>query len=279
MLSVPVRGVKLVYESLGSAGPWVAISPGGRRGLSSDRALGVLLAEAGFRVLVYDRRNTGASEIGFPGESESHEQAEDLLALLNALGTGPAYIAGCSSGSRLSLLLALHHPEAIKALLLWRVTGGDYAAKRLAFNYYEQFIAAVEQGGVAAVAKTEHFGAMIAANPANAKILQGLGADGFLAAMQRWLAGFHKGSGHPVAGISPDQMRSIALPTLIIPGNDRIHPRAPGQAAHRLLPNSEYREVMAEDVDVDVDFDGWARKNGTLAAYFVDFLRRRERAA
>lgn len=279
MLSAPVRGVKLVYEVLGKSGPWVVISPGGRRGLASDRPLGVLLAEAGFRVLVYDRRNTGASEIGFPGQSESHEQAEDLLALLKALDTGPAYVAGCSSGSRLSLLLALHHPEAVKALLLWRVTGGAFAAKRLAFNYYEQFIAAVEQGGLDAVAKTEHFAAMIAANPANRKILEGLGAEAFLAAMKRWLVGFNQGSGHPVAGITPDEMRSITLPTLIIPGNDRIHPRAPAQAAHRLLPNSEYREVMAEDADVDVDFDGWAKKNGTLAAYFVDFLRRRERAA
>ena len=277
MQSAAVRGVKLVYEVLGKGGPWVVISPGGRRGLASDRALGVLLAEAGFRVLVYDRRNTGASEIGFPGQSESHEQAEDLLALLKALGTGPAYVAGCSSGSRLSLLLALHHPEAVKALLLWRVTGGEYAAKRLAFNYYEQFIAAVEQGGLSAVVKTEHFGAMVAANPANRKILEGMGTEAFLAAMRRWLAGFHQGSGHPVAGLTPDEMRSITLPTLIIPGNDRIHPRAPGQAAHRLMPNSEYREVMAEDMEVDVDFDGWAKKNGTLAAYFVDFLRRRER--
>lgn len=279
MQSAAVRGVKLVYEVLGKSGPWVTISPGGRRGLASDRGLGVLLAEAGFRVLIYDRRNTGASEVGFPGTSESHEQAEDLLALLKALGTGPAYVAGCSSGSRLSLLLALHHPEAVKALLLWRVTGGEYAAKRLAFNYYEQFIAAVEQGGIAAVVKTEHFGAMVAANPANKKILEGMGAEAFLAAMKRWLVGFHQGSGHPVAGITPDEMRSITLPTLIIPGNDRIHPRAPGQAAHRLMPNSEYREVMDQDVDVDVDFDAWAKKNGTLAAYFIDFLRRRERAA
>jgi pimeloyl-ACP methyl ester carboxylesterase len=279
MLTAPIRGVKLVYEVLGTGGPWVTITPGGRRGLASDRALGVLLAEAGFRVLVYDRRNTGASEIGFPGTSESHEQAEDLRALLQALGTGPAYVAGCSSGSRASLLLALHHPEAVKALLLWRVTGGPYAAQRLAFNYYEQFIAAIEQGGLDAVVKTEHFAAMIAANPANRKILEGMGAEGFLAAMKRWRAGFHQGSGHPVAGLTPDEMRGIALPTLIVPGNDRIHPRAPGQAAHRLMPHSEYREVMDQDVDVDVDFDGWAKKNGTLAAYFIDFLRRRERAA
>jgi hypothetical protein len=88
---------------------------------------------------------------------------------------------------------------------------------------------------------------------------------------------FHQGSGHPVAGLAPEEMRSITLPALIIPGNDHIHPRAPGQAAHRLMPNSEYREVMGEDVDVDVDFDGWAKKNATLAAYFIDFLRRCER--
>src|SRR5690348_1473814 len=205
MQSAAVRGVKLVYEVLGqngnSGGPWVAVSPGGRRGLAPDRALGVLLAEAGFRVLGYDRRNTGASEVGFPGDSDSHEQAEDLLALLHTLGTGPAYLAGCSSGSRLSLLLALHHPEAVKALLLWRVTGGAFAARRLAFNYYEQFIAAAEQGGLDAVARTEHFAAMIAANPDNRKILDGLGLDGFLAAMRRWRAGFLEGTGHPVAGL------------------------------------------------------------------------------
>lgn len=279
MSSINVRGVKLVYEVLGASGPWAAITPGGRRGLAWDRPLGVLIAEAGFRVLMYDRRNTGGSEIGFPGQSESHEQAEDLLALLNALGTGPAYIAGCSSGSRLSLLLALHHPEAVKALLLWRVTGGAFAAKRLAFNYYEQFIEAARQGGLDAVARTEHFAAMIAANPDNRMILDTLGVDGFLAAMERWLAGFHRGSGHPVAGLTPAEMRSITRPALIVPGNDRTHPVAVGQAAHRLLANSEYRELMGDDVDADVDLDGWAKKNGTLAAIFIDFLRRRERTS
>ena len=278
MPSIQLRGLALVSEILGHTGPFVVISPGGRRGLASDRALGVLLAEAGFRVLVYDRRNTGAADIGFAGDNESLEQAEDLLALLDALGTGPAYVAGCSSGSRLSLLLALHHPQAVKALLLWRVTGGAYAAQRLAFNYYEQFIAASRSGGIDAVARTEHFAALIAANPRNRAILDAMGADGLISALETWLAGFHTGSQHPVAGISPAQMRAITLPTLIVPGNDRIHPRAPAQAAHRLMANSTYREVLTEDVDVDVDFAGWEAKTGTLASVFVDFLRARERA-
>jgi pimeloyl-ACP methyl ester carboxylesterase len=251
----------------------VAISPGGRRGLASDRALGVLIAEAGFRVLVYDRRNTGASEVAISGDSESAEQAEDLLALLRALDTGPTYIAGCSSGSRLSLLLALSHPEAVRALLLWRVTGGAYAAEKLAFNYYAQFLDAAQRGGIEAVCETEHFAAMIRANSANRERLLAIGAGGFAAGMERWLAGFRQGSGFPVAGISPEAMRGLTLPTLIVPGNDRIHPRAPGQAAHRLMPNSRYREVLTSDRDVDVDFEGWEAARGTLAAVFIDFLR------
>lgn len=273
-----IRGVDLVYQILGGQGPLVTLTPGGRRGGGSERDLASLIAEAGFRVLLHDRRNTGASGIAFQGDSESLEQAEDLLALLKALDTGPVYVAGCSSGARMSLLLARHHPDAVKALLLWRVTGGSYAAKRLAYNYYEQFLDAVQKGGMDAVCATEHFSAMIEANPVNRETLTGMDREAFAAAMQRWLAGFNKDSGYPVAGITPAEMRAMTLPAIVIPGNDRVHPRGPGQAAHRLLPASRYQEIMSDDVDVDVDFEGWAAKTGTLAAAFINFLRDCERS-
>ena len=272
-----IRGVDIVYEVLGDSGPWVTVTPGGRRGLAGERVLAGLIAEAGFRVLIHDRRNMGASGIAFPGDSESFEQAEDLLGLLQALGTGPAYVAGSSSGARMSILLAQHHPAAVKALLLWRVTGGPYAAKRLAFNYYEQYLEAAAKGGIEAVCATEHFAAMIKANPVNGETLRHMGTDAFVAAMQRWLAGFNRDSGHPVAGITVADLRRITLPAIVIPGNDRVHPRAPGQAAHRLLPNSVYQEVLTNPVDVDVDFAGWEAATGTLAARFIDFLRGCER--
>jgi hypothetical protein len=178
----------------------------------------------------------------------------------------------------MSLLLARHHPRAVKALLLWRVTGGPYAAKRLAFNYYEQFLEAVQKGGMDAVCASEHFSAMIAANPVNRETLMEMGVETFTAAMQRWLAGFNKDSGYPVAGITTAEMQAMTLPAIVIPGNDRVHPRAPGQAAQRLLPNSRYQEIMSNDVDVDVDFEGWAAKTGTLAAAFINFLRDCERS-
>jgi len=274
-----IRGVDIVYEVLGDNGPWVTVTPGGRRGLAGERPLAGLIAEAGYRVLIHDRRNTGASGIAFPGDSESHEQAEDLLALLGELGTGPAYIAGSSSGARMSLVLAHQHPKAVKALLLWRVTGGDFAAKRLAFNYYEQYLDAVASGGMEAVLATEHFAAMAEANPVNGETLRRMGADAFSTAMRRWLAGFRAGCDYPVAGLSPAEMRTMTMPAIVIPGNDRVHPPAGAQAAHRLLPNSVYQDVLTRQVEADVDFDGWAKVTGTLAARFIDFLRGRESAA
>ena len=278
MPSIEIRGGNIVYEILGTSGPFVVISPGGRRGMESDRALGNLLVEAGYQVIIYDRRNTGASDINFTGEGEAIEQARDLAALIKALCGGPIYVCGCSSGSRLSLLLALHHPEAVKALLLWRITGGPYPAQRLAFNYYEQFIQAAEKGGIDAVCQTEHFAALCRANPRNRTILDAMGRDGFIAALTKWLESFKLDRDHPVAGISPAQMRSLTLPALLVPGNDRIHPRPPALAAHRLMPNSQYREVLTHELDVDVDFEGWEAATGRLASVFIDFLRQQQRA-
>jgi pimeloyl-ACP methyl ester carboxylesterase len=274
MPTANIRGVALVYETHGSAGPWISISPGGRRGLVSVKPLARLIADAGYRVLIHDRRNTGASGIAFGGDSESVEQAEDQLALMRHVGiAGPSYVCGCSSGARLSLTLAMRHPEAVKALLLWRVTGGEYAAKKLAFNYYEQFIAAAQKGGMDAVCETEHFAAMIKANPRNRETLQAMGAERFVAAMQRWLAGYHRGSSHPISGVPPEAMREMTFPAIVVPGNDFIHPRTPGQVAHRLLPRSRYAEIFSHDVEVDVDFAAWDAKDPTLAAIFIDFLR------
>lgn len=268
-----IRGVDIAYEMLGEDGPRVCITPGGRRGMEALRPLAALIVDAGFRVLIYDRRNTGASGIGFPGTSESEEQAEDLSALLRELRTGPAYIAGSSSGARMSLLLAHRYPDAVHGLLLWRVTGGAHAAECLAFNYYEQYIDAVDRGGIDAVLATEHFAAMAEANPASGETLRRMGAAAFREAMVHWLAGFRAGCAYPVAGIDSPDIRRIDVPAIVVPGNDKIHPPAVAQAAHRMLRNSVYREVVTRQVDEDADQINWDPATGRLAARFIDFLR------
>jgi pimeloyl-ACP methyl ester carboxylesterase len=271
-----IRGVDINYQVLGEHGPWLALQPGGRRSLSAVMSLAEKIAEAGNRVLIYDRRNCGASGIAFDGgNSENEIWAEDLRELLLRLDALPAFIGGSSSGCRLALLLGLRHPAAVRGLLLWRVTGGAYAAKRLAQNYYTQYIELAQQGGMSAVCGSEHFAEVIAANPANRARLMAIEATDFIAVMGRWRRAFNEGADHPVIGVSPAELRSMAMPACIVPGNDRVHPRVPGQAAHRLMPNAEYHEVLTEDrPDLDVALEDWQAKEGLLAAIFTDFLRK-----
>ena len=273
-----VRGTEINYEVLGERGPWVALQPGGRRALGGVKPLAEKLAEAGNRVLIYDRRNCGASGVSFEGDAENEVWAEDLHELLMQLDALPAFIGGSSSGCRLALLLALRHPAAVRGLLLWRVTGGPYAAERLAQNYYTQYIEIAKRGGMAAVCDSEHFAEAIAANPKNRARLMAHDVDDFIALMERWRRSFNEGAEHPVIGISPAELRSMTMPACIVPGNDRVHPRLPGQAAHRLMPNAEYHEVLTEDrPDLDVALEDWEKKEGLLAAIFIDFIRRQQR--
>lgn len=274
-----VRGVDINYRVLGERGPWVALQPGGRRGLVGVEPLAQKIAEAGNRVLIYDRRNCGASGVSFDGGSSENEiWAEDLRELLSQLDALPAFIGGSSSGCRLALLFALRHPSAVRGLLLWRVTGGAYAAERLVQNYYTQFVDMAQAGGMAAVCDSEHFREVIKANPANRARLMAIEVESFLAVMERWRRSFNEGAEHPVIGLSPAELRSMAVPACIIPGNDRVHPRVPAQITHRLMPNSEYHEVLTEDrLDQDVALGDWEKKEGLLAAIFIDFLRRMQR--
>jgi pimeloyl-ACP methyl ester carboxylesterase len=273
-----IRGVDINYEILGDRGPFVALQPGGRRGLVAVKPIGTKLAEAGYRVIVYDRRNCGASGIAIEGGSENDLWAEDLHELMSRLDALPAYIGGSSSGCRLAMLLALRRPEDVRGLLLWRVTGGAYAAERLTNQYYTSHIEAAQRGGMAAVCALEHWSEVIETNPKARATLMALDPQEFIARMTEWRRSFAAGAEHPVIGLSPTDLRSMAVPACIVPGNDRVHPRLPGQVAHRLMPNAEYHEVLTEDrEDLDVALEDWQRKEGLLAAVFIDFLRRQQR--
>lgn len=270
-----IRGVNLHYQIRGTQGPWVALSPGGRRDLGAVLPLAERIAAVGYRVLLHDRRNCGASDVLIEGDASEYEiWADDLYALLTQLNAAPAYIGGSSSGCRLSLLFALRHPEAVRALLLWRVTGGAFAAQRLAHNYYGQFIEAAQQGGMPAVCETEFFRERIASNPANRDRLLGMDTQHFIAVMAHWREYFIQGAEQPVIGASAAALGSITVPACVVPGNDWTHPRQVGENASRLLPNSELHVLMPEDVEADLSLAGWDEKQEELASIFIDFLNR-----
>ncbi len=271
-----IRGVRINYEIIGSYGPWVALSPGGRRGLERVEPLTRRLADAGHRVLVHDRRNCGVSDIIIDGNDSEYEiWADDLYELLCQLGACPAFVGGSSSGCRLSLLFALRHPEIARGLLLWRVTGGRFAAERLAEQYYGQNIRAAKKGGMAAVCETEHFKERIEAKPENRETLMKIDPARFIAVMSHWREYFIRGAELPVIGASEEELKSIAVPACIIPGNDKTHPPDVGKNLGKLLPNAEVHEIMTKYYDVDLSpREEWDEKSGEMAALFDDFMRR-----
>jgi pimeloyl-ACP methyl ester carboxylesterase len=271
-----IRGVHLHYEVSGDAGPWVALVTGGRRGFAEFRSLARKIAERGFRVLLHDRRNTGASDVLIEGEEGEEEiWADDLVLLLQKLDAVPAFVGGTSSGARLSMLTCLRHPDAVRGLLLMRVTGGAFAAGRLPNMYYGQFIEAAQKGGMAAVCATEQYQERIAANPSNRERLMAMDPRKYIAVMQHWLDLFNRGPRAPVLGMTEEAMRSLRVPTLVVPGNDNTHSSANGLAAARLIPGAELFRLPIEDQDVPLlPFSDWAPHEDALADALVRFMNK-----
>lgn len=277
MPRMTVRGVDLNYEIVGDSGPWVALMPGGRRSMAAVRSLAGRMAEAGYRVVIHDRRNCGASALAIDGANSEYEQwADDLHALLGELGALPVILGGSSSGCRTSILFCLRHPDSVRAMLLWRVTGGAYASERLAFNYYTQFIEAARAGGMEAVAETEHFAEVIDANPANRGRLMAMEVEAFVDAMSRWRRYFLEGADLPVIGATDADLASIGVPVVVIPGCDWIHPMETGRRAQRLMPDAELFEMFHVQHDVEMyPLEIWDAREDELAAAFLGFLERR----
>lgn len=274
-----VRGVNINYQIIGASGPFVALITGGRRGHEEFVPLAGKIAAMGFRVVLHDRRNTGASDVVIDAPesdvaSEEEIWTDDLAALLGQLGALPAFIGGSSSGARTSILYYLRHPQTVKKLLLFRITGGAFAAGRLPEQYYRQFIRACESGGMEAVCATEQYRDRIAANPANRERLMAIKPERYIAIMKRWLALFEEGAKLPVMGVTPAELNSIKVPTIVMPGNDKTHASQSGVTAHQSIPGSLMHMLPIEDQDRDlIPIEEWAPLEGEIAQAFVDFMR------
>jgi pimeloyl-ACP methyl ester carboxylesterase len=254
----------------------LALITGGRRGFNEFIAFAEKIAAKGFRVLLHDRRNTGASDVLIAGaDGEEEIWADDLAVLLDKLQATPAFIGGTSSGARLSMLFNQRHAASVKGLLLMRITGGDFAAGRLPEMYYQQFIRAAEQGGMQAVCQTEQYRERILANPANQTRLMGMDPAEYIRVMKHWLSIFLKGPRKPVLGMEDDVMRAIRVPTIVVPGNDKTHASVNGHAAAALIPGSILYELPIQDQDVPLlPFSDWAPHEETLAGVFSDFMNK-----
>ena len=280
MPTIVVNGCTIHYEETGS-GVAIVFTPGGRSPKSIMRPVAECMAPR-YRVVIYDRRNCGASDIVIAGEeSEQEIWADDLAQLIKQLNMAPAYIGGWSAGCRVSLLTAIRHPEAVKGLLLGWVTGGPVAAERLAHQYYGQMIEAAQRGGMGAVAETPYFAERITENPANLERLLSMDVQEFIGVMSRWSAFFTESASLPVIGATEEQLASIKVPTVIVAGDDDVHTLTAAEALHRLVADSEFHDPVIQRDEWDRLWGGQPEALAQLRAeraapIFMKFLERVE---
>jgi pimeloyl-ACP methyl ester carboxylesterase len=118
MPTVEGAGVPLHYTERGD-GPAVLLVHGLAADAQALEPVAAAVAGAGARAIAYDRRGYGDSGAPEPYEGTSvEEQAEDAAALLRALDTGPAIVAGDGFGSLVALDLVKRHGALVRAAVL-----------------------------------------------------------------------------------------------------------------------------------------------------------------
>jgi pimeloyl-ACP methyl ester carboxylesterase len=246
MSTVKIEDGTISYEIIGQGGqPWV-LTPGGR--FSKDtpglRQLAESLAARGKQVLIWDRPNTGASDVVFTGPSESEMQADRLAGLLQTLDMTPAVIFGGSGGSRISLLTVARHPEVAAGLAMVWISGGTYGLMGLALVYCGESIRAAWRGGMEAVVKLPEWNEVLERNPANRERFLSLDPRAFIETLERWMEAYCPNPNALVPGMPDDQYPQVTVPTLIFRSgvSDPHHTRATSERLHELMVGSHLVE-------------------------------------
>ncbi len=149
MPHVQLPSVRLYYEEHGAGAPILGIHG------TSDSALlwhwdGAVAALSRLgRLVVYDRRGCTRSERPDDYVDTSlEEHADDAAALLVALSARPAILIGDSYGGAIATMLAIRHPQQVRALALLEpaLLGLTPEGRRLAKQLQDATAAAAARG-------------------------------------------------------------------------------------------------------------------------------------
>lgn len=122
---VDANGVHTYYEEHGSGEPLLLL----HGGLSSADDMGMqtpALAER-YRVVLPERRAHGRTP-DVDGPITYELMADDTIAFMEALGTGPAHLVGWSDGGNVALLVAIRRPDLVRTLV---TMGSNFTAAGL----------------------------------------------------------------------------------------------------------------------------------------------------
>jgi pimeloyl-ACP methyl ester carboxylesterase len=247
MARIAVDGLELDYELIGDAGASpLVLTPGGRypRDTAGVPELGRIFADAGYRVLLWDRPGCGASDIAFTAPTESVMNANALVGIVRELGLKDVTLVGGSAGSRISLMAAARMPENVPKIAIWWLSGGAVGLAGLAWFYCGDQVAAAAKGGMAAVVELPSWADQISRNPRIRETLLAQDPDEYIATMQRWAQAFNYSDATPMPGMTTQDFAQLTMPILVFRSgkSDMAHTRRTSEWVHELLPNSTMKE-------------------------------------
>ena len=223
---IEANGAALYYEEHGDGAPLILI----HGGLLSRSQWEPVIPELvdGFRVITPDSRGHGRSTN--PAEELSYALiADDIAALIAALGLRRPLVGGWSDGGQVALELGARHPGAAGALIVGAAypdfeTGGLREAHRALLGADE-----------AGIPDPAHLDAQFGEFAEEIKALHPGGAERWRALVRQtaamWL---------DYDGLGPDELRGIQTPVLVLAGDrDELVPLDLSVSLYRALPKAE----------------------------------------
>jgi pimeloyl-ACP methyl ester carboxylesterase len=122
---VDANGVHTYYEEHGSGDPLLLLH-GGLADASGFALQTPAFAER-YRVIVPDRRGHGQTP-DVEGPISYDLMADDTIAFMDTVGTGPGHLVGWSDGGDVGLIVAIKRPDLVRTLVLM---GANFSADGL----------------------------------------------------------------------------------------------------------------------------------------------------
>jgi pimeloyl-ACP methyl ester carboxylesterase len=257
------RGAELCVQTFGDpADPPVLLIHGGAAAMDWwEDDFCRTIAEGGFRVVRYDHRDTGRSTTSPPGAPDytGQDLADDVLAVLDAVGAERAHLVGQSMGGALAQDVALDHPERVRSLALLTTSPVGRLPEGLELPpMTDELRAAFAAGGSGTGDPVEDlvdsFRPYAGSGPFD--------EDGLRAVAERVVARSYdvaSGNNHFQVehGAGPARtLGQLSVPTLVVHGaEDPLFPLPHGEALARLIPGA--RLVVLEQTGHELPRRTW----------------------
>jgi pimeloyl-ACP methyl ester carboxylesterase len=223
---IDLNEAALHYDERGNGAPLILI----HGGLASSSQWEPIVPElaGGFRVITPDSRGNGRSTSP-AGELSYARIADDIAALIAALGLQHPVVGGWSDGGQVTLELGARHPGAAAALIVGAAYP-DFDAGGLR-EAHRALLGADERG----VPDSAHIDAELGEFADEIKALHPGGEEQWRALVRQtapmWL---------DYQGLRPDELRAIRTPVLVLAGDrDELVPIDRAVSLYRTLPSAE----------------------------------------